>query len=147
MMSWPIHSCSGVAASGPARFTHTQPPHSSTATGGARRSRSCSSSKSTFSGTPITLPVVSYIQPWYGQVNLRAPQPFHSVTNDGPRCWQTLWNAASAPSGWRVTTTVSPWLSKLIQSPGPATCDDRPASSHVVPSTFSRSSSNCIGSV
>jgi hypothetical protein len=95
----------------------------------------------------MTLPVVSYSQPWYGQVNLRAPHPCHSVTNDGPRWRQTLWNAATPPSGWRVMTTVSPWLSKLIQSPGPAICDDRAAISHVAPSTFSRSSSNCIGSV
>ena len=96
----------------------------------------------------MTLPVVSYIQPWYGQVNLRAPHPCHSVTNDGPRWRQTLWNAASAAVGLAGDDrSVSPWLSKLIQSPGPATCDDRPAISHVAPSTFSRSSSNCIGSV
>ena len=57
-----------------------------------------SSSKSIRSGTPTTLPVVSYIQPWYGQVNRLAPQPVRSVTNDGPRCMQTLWNAASDPS-------------------------------------------------
>ena len=74
-----------------------------------------------------------------------APQPFHSVTNVGPRCWQTLWNAASEPSGWRVTTTVSPWLSKLSQSPVSGISDERPAISQVVLSTFSRSSSNCIG--
>jgi hypothetical protein len=50
-------------------------------------------------------------------------------------------------SGWRVITTVSPWLSKLSQSPGWATSAERPASSQVVLSTFSRSNSNCMGSV
>ena len=95
----------------------------------------------------MSLPVVSYSQPWYGHVKRLAPQPFHSVTNDGPRWRHTFWKAASEPSGWRVTTTVSPWLSKLSQSPTPATSDDRPTISQLVLSTFSRSSSNCIGSV
>ena len=90
---------------------------------------------------------MSYIHPWYGHVKRLAPQPLHSVTNVGPRCWHTLWNAASDPSAWRVTTAVSPWLSKLSQSPVPASSDDRPAISQVVLSTRSRSISNCTGSV
>ena len=89
---------------------------------------------------------MSYIHPWYGHVNRLAPQPFHSVTNVGPRCWQTLWKPASDPSAWRVITAVSPWLSKLSQSPVPATSDERPARSQVVLSTRSRSSSNWMGS-
>ena len=42
----------------------------------------------------MSLPVVSYSQPWYGQVKRLAPQPFHSVTNDGPRWRHTFWKAA-----------------------------------------------------
>ncbi len=90
----PIHSSSDGALSGPARLIHTQPPHSSTATAGARTSSRWSAEKSSRSGTPTSLPVVSYTQPWYGQVNRRAPQPCRSARRGRPRCWHTLWKAA-----------------------------------------------------
>ena len=49
----------GGAASGPAMLIHTQPPHSSAATAGARKPSRCAGSKSSRSGTPTTRPVVS----------------------------------------------------------------------------------------
>ena len=99
MISVPIQSSSGTHLPGPAMLIHTKPPHSSAATAGARTSRRCSSLKSCRSGRPTSLPVVSYTQPWYGQVKRRAPHPLHSGTNDGPRCWHTLWNAATRAVG------------------------------------------------
>ena len=127
VISAPIASISGGASSGPARLIHTQPPHSSAATAGERTPSRSAGSKSSRSGTPTTSAgrvvhpaVVRAGEPL-------APHPASSPTIAGPRCWHTLWNAASEPSGWRVTTTVSPWPSKVSQSPVSATCSDRPA--------------------
>ena len=111
MISAPSASASVVGASGPLRLIQTQPPHSSAATSGERTPARWTGSKSSRSGTPTSLPVVSYTHPWYGQVNRRAPHPLHSVTMAGPRWRHTLWKPFTLPSAWRTITAVSPWPS------------------------------------
>ena len=67
-------------------------------------------------GSPTSLPVFSYVQAWYGQVNrLAVPHP---VTTCDCRCRQTLSNALTDPSDVLVSRTDRP-ITVLVQyAPG-----------------------------
>ena len=145
-MSAPSHSERAGAWSGPARLIHAHPPHSLAATAGERRPSRCSGSKSSRSGTPTTRPRVSYVQPCHGQLNRRSQPLVAAPVRVEPRCWHTLWNAATEPSAWRLTMTVSPWPSYRTQSFGLGISLERAAIIHEARRTCSHSSSNRAGS-